>query len=211
MTENTVLQMRADLARAEEQLRQDERDADLARAEKRLRQGEDKTFHQRHGDKSKFIMIGNLSGSHLGQVQEFACANGARVLCFEYAPTEYREPPEDAGEMARLRLRYYRALLERAEKDFGLCREHCYGRRHWSWPADGVYGTCPQGSDVEMLKGLKTIVIAAREAVARLEAEVAVLPEEVAARRREAEKREEQEHQWRYKQLIADQINSVTI
>ena len=43
---------------------------------------EDKTFHQRHGDKSKFIMIGNLSGSHLGQVQEFACANGARVLCF---------------------------------------------------------------------------------------------------------------------------------
>ena len=46
MTENTVLQMRADLQRAEEQLRQDERDADLARAEKRLRQGEDKTFHR---------------------------------------------------------------------------------------------------------------------------------------------------------------------
>ena len=101
-------------------------------------------------------------------------------------------------------------LLERAKKFSGSAVSTATAAGRSSWPADGVYGTCPQGSDVEMLKGLKTIVIAAHEAVARLEAEVAVLPEEVAARRQDG-KSEEQERQLKYKQLIADQINSVTI
>jgi len=164
-------------------------------------------FAERHGNEPVLGVDETRRGT-------FVYATGAAAVQEHHPrgnPLLVEPPPEGSLRNVQIRLAYWKRRVEIATTSFNKLKATLLGRGYDSIKWESHWGPRPEGSDVEILSALKTVVETERKGLAAVKREYAGHPEVIERKRQEKARAEAEQAKADAEHQRKLQINEIRI